>query len=236
MLRILYSTPTDEQPDEIAERNIKLSLDNHNMETLNKSSIGWLKNDSSRTFQDLETYYRLNKFNAYLIAISKIPDDIKNDPKLYLKTHNNEMNTDDLKYICEIVIEPFEKALELILKQHESYEENFNALKYSGHIASDDENYIKETEVSKKLMKNEILLEFKSLTAKESIETMSNDILYLTGQKPTIHIVGKYDSESPIMAFKNDKGELQSHIGWIIRKVNNELTYDLIDLNEHFYK
>lgn len=234
MLRVLYSDPTTEQPDEIAERNIKLSIDNHNLETLNQASIGWIKNDTSRTFQDLEVFYRKNKLNAYLISISKIPDIIKNDQTLYLKTHNGEMATEDLKYICEIVIEPFEKAVELIMKQHKSYEDNFEALKFSGHLSSTAETH--ETELSKKLMKNEILLEFKTLGAKESIEQMSNDITEITGKKPTVQIIGKYDNESPIMAFKNDKGELQSHIGWIIRNLNGELTYDLINLNDHFYQ
>ena len=233
MLRILYNLPTIETTDEIAINNITLSIKHFNLETLYHSSIGWILNDTSRTFQDLELLYRKLNVNAYLISIHKIPDELKND-KYFFKQYNDTKN--EIKYLCECVIEREEIALTLIYKQWLNYEENFENLKYSGHIDIHNKDEVKEDEMFEKLKNNQIVLEFKSLNPKESIEQLNKDIFNFTKEKPEISIVGKYDEDSPIMCFKNKKGELLSNIGWVIQNKDNNMEYTLIDLNEHLYK
>jgi hypothetical protein len=250
MQRVLYNEPTNESNDEIAEINIKLSVENYNVKTLFSSSIAWIKNDNKRTFQDLESFYRRHKLNAYLIAIPT-PDYITNDKNVFLKTVNGEINNDDIKYICEVVIEQFDRALELILKRHSSYENNFDCLKSSGIVDIKDMteeeinnnkdfymelNYNKNDILINKLQNNMIILEFKTLSPKESIEQMNDDITKLTGNKPLIKIIGKVDDTIPIMAFKDENGKLLSHIGWTIKKVDDEFIYNLINLQDHLYK
>ena len=233
MLRILYNLPTTESPDEIAINNITLSINHFNLETLYHSSIGWILNDTSRTFQDLELLYRKLNVNAYLISIHKIPDELKNE-KYFFKQYNNTKN--EIKYLCECVIEQEEMALTLINKQWNNYEENLENLKYSGHIDIHNKDEENEDEMFNKLKNNLIILEFKSLNPKESIEQLNKDIFLFTKEKPEINIVGKYDEDSPIMCFKNKKGELLSNIGWVIQNKDNDMEYTLIDLNIHLYK
>ena len=85
-------------------------------------------------------------------------------------------------------------------------------------------------------MNNKIKLIFKKLTPKESIEQMSEDIIKTTGGKPTIHIIGKLNDESPIMAFLLNDGKVASNIAWSLQKENGETIYKLIDLNEYYAK
>ncbi len=69
MLRVLYDEINEnETKDDITLYNLKQSDINFNKETFICSSLGWMKNDSNRTFQDLETYLRNNDFNTHLLA------------------------------------------------------------------------------------------------------------------------------------------------------------------------
>ena len=233
MLRILYDEiANDDSLDDISEHNMMLSDLHFNTETLRHSAYGWINSDSSRNFQDLEKLFRKKNFNTYLIA-KKIT--IENG--FVLKTPNN--NVDDLLYECYFSCKPKEFALQEVLDNYIVYDENFENLAKSGNVCINiDKNDMENNENSliKKLMNNKIKLTFKKLTPKESIEQMSEDIIKTTGNKPTIHIIGKLNDDSPIMAFLVEDCKVASNIAWSLQKENGETIYKLIDLNEYYAK
>ena len=230
MLRILYEEISKEESiDDISENNMMLSDLHFNIDTLRHSAYGWINSESSRNFQDLEKLFRKKNFNTYLIA-KKIT--VENG--FVLKTPNN--NVDELIYECYFSCKPKELALQEVLDNCISYDENFENLAKSGNLCINiDNNDMENNENSliKKLMNNKIKLIFKKLTPKESIEQMSEDIKKTTGDKPTIHIIGKLSDDSPIMAFLLADGKAASNIAWSLQKENGETIYKLIDLNEN---
>lgn len=234
MLRILYEDFNSQ--DNFSENifhNMMLSDMYFNTETLRHSSYSWLVNNPDKNFQDLETLFRENNFNTYLIAKKiSIPENF------ILKTPNN--NVQDLLYECHFSCKPSNLSLQEVLDNYPSYEENFENLSKSGNlcIISDQNNdYVdNSTSLIKKLMNNQIKLIFKKLTPKESIEQMSEDITKSTGHKPTISIIGKLNDDCPIMAFLLQDGSMASNIAWAIKKENNQTLYQLVDLNEYYAK
>jgi hypothetical protein len=234
MLRVLYEDANETETfDEISLHNMMLSDVYFNKETLQHSAYSWIIADSSRNFQDLEKFFRLNNLNTYLIAKKITVDD-----NFVLKTPNN--NVEDLLYECYFSCKPRDMALQEVLDNCSTYDENFEKLEKSGNLCIIYENNIdvvdNETSLVKKLMNNKIKLIFKKLTPKESIEQMSEDILKTTGNKPIIKIIGKLNDDCPIMAFLLVDGNVASNIAWAIKKENEELIYQLIDLNEHYAK
>jgi len=203
-----------------------------NTETLRHSSFAWITSNSSRNFQDLEKLFRIKNFNTYLIA-----KEVNVENGFVLKTPNN--NVDEVLYECYFSCKPREFALQEVLDNCGSYDENFEKLSKSGNLCINiGDSVIENNDNSliKKLMNNEIKLNFKKLNAKESIEQMSEDILKTTGNKPIITIIGKLNDDSPIMAFLLTDGKVASNIAWSLQKENGETIYKLIDLNEYYAK
>ena len=244
MLRVLYEelNVNDVSPEIINEnltQNMTQSDIYFNKETLQHSAYAWIKSDINRNFQDLEKFFRLNNFNSYLIAKK-----IKVEEHFILKTPNNNVN--NLLYDCQLICKPKDIALQEVLDEYSTYDENFENLSKSGNLCiklDDDKEMLQEQNIMnddnsliKKLMDNKIKLIFKKLNPKESIEQMSEDILKTTGNKPTIKIIGKLNDECPIMAFLLNDGSVASNIAWTIIKENNETIYQLIDLNEYYAK
>ena len=250
MLRILYDdVNSTDTSDDISEHNMMLSDIHFNTETLKHSAYAWIISDNNRNFQDLEKMFRKKNFNTYLIAKK-----ITVDNGFILKTPNNNINI--LLYECYFSCKPREYALQEVLDNYTSYDENFENLNKAGNLCINMENTNmentniennennenienienNESSLIKKLMNNKIKLIFKKLTPKESIEQMSEDIIKTTGGKPTIHIIGKLNDESPIMAFLLNDGKVASNIAWSLQKENGETIYKLIDLNEYYAK
>ncbi len=210
-----------------------------NSETLQHSSYAWIISDKTRNFQDLEKFFRLNNFNTYLIA-KKINKNITEENNFSLKTPNN--NVDELLYECYFSCKPRDIALQEVLDNYSTYDENFENLKNAGNLCTILENVVENdidivndgNSLIKKLMDNKIKLIFKKMTPKESIEQMSEDICKTTGNKPTIKIIGKLNDDCPIMAFLLSDGNVASNIAWSIKKENTETIYQLIDLNEYY--
>ena len=233
MLRVLYDEISEnETKDDIALYNLKQSDINFNKETFICSSLGWIKNDSNRTFQDLETYLRNNDFNTHLLAKPhKYTEDIELE---------NPNSNETLSYECVFCCKPEQYCLEDLYKIHSSYDENFNNLKYSGTLKVKNEEKVDEVEDSSdgtlisKLSNNEIKLNFVRLSPKDSISQMSDDIRNSTGKAPRTEIIGKYNDKQPIITFLLEDGKLASHIGWTIEDVDGELKYTLVDLNTYY--
>ena len=252
MLRILYDELNlKETSDEISVHNMMLSDVYFNTETLRHSSYAWIVSDKSRNFQDLEKFFRLNNFNTYLIA-KKVSENIISENKFVLKTPND--NIENLCYECYFSCKPKDMALQEVLNNYSTYDENFDNLSKAGNLCAvlDNNNETMENDKNnendknmendknnensliKKLMDNKIKLIFKKMTPKESIEQMSEDIYKTTGSKPTIKIIGKLNDDCPIMAFLLNDGNVASNIAWSIKKENDETIYQLIDLNEYY--
>ena len=236
MLRILYDeTNSNDSVDDIAEHNMTLSDLYLNAETLRHSAYAWITSDKNRNFQDLEKLFRKKNFNTYLIAKK-----ITLENGFVFKTPNDNVN--ELLFECYFSCKPKDLALQEVLDNYSSYDENFENLSKSGNLCINIEdnnienNENNENSLIKKLMKNKIKLIFKKLNAKESIEQMSEDIIKTTGDKPIITIIGKLNDDSPIMAFLLNDGKVASNIAWSLQKENDETIYKLIDLNEYYAK
>lgn len=233
MLRILYDEISEnDTKDNIALYNLKQSDIHFNKETFICASIGWMKNDSNRSFQDLETYLRNNNFNTHLIAKPhKYTEDIE-----LVNPNSNE----SLSYECIFCCKPEQYCLEDLYKFHSSYNENFNNLKYSGTLnvinkeKVDAINNKSEGSLLSKLSNNEIKLNFVRLSPKDSISQMADDIRNSTGKSPRTEIIGKYNDNQPIITFLLEDGKLASHIGWTIEDIDGELKYTLVDLNTYY--
>jgi len=235
MLRVLYDDVSEnETNDDIVLYNLKQSDIHFNKETFICSSIGWMKNDSKRTFQDLETYLRNNNFNTHLLAKPhKYTEDIE-----LVNPNSNE----SLSYECVFCCNTEQNCLENLYKMHSSYDDNFNNLKYSGTLKvinkekDNDVDNSSDISLIRKLCNNTIKLKFVRLSPKESITQMSDDIKNSTGKTPRTEIIGKYNDSQPIISFLLEDGKLASHIGWTIEDVNGELKYTLVDLNTYYSK
>ena len=233
MLRLLYENVDENlSVNEIAFDNLKSSDLHFNKETVICSSIAWLKNDKSRTFQDLELLMRKHNLNTHLIAY---PFNYVDDDKITLESPNP---TDEiLVYECVFCCKPEEFYLEDLNKMNLTMEDNFEKLLKCGTLKvsthSEDHN---EVSLTKKLCENKIKLNFVKLSPKESIEQLFNDITKATGKKPKPEIVGKYNDKQPIITFLLENGEFASHIGWTVEEIDNDLKYTLLDLNTCFSK
>jgi len=223
MLKVLYD-PVDEtmSSDEVAIYNIKMSDMYYNKETLYFSSIAWLLNDENRTIMDIETLYRDNKLNSYVLSKNIT---IEKNLKLVCNGKTN------LLYMFDIICKPQEFALKE-LEETQSYSENFMKLLQTGYLDFDFDGETKQfSENIEKLKKNEIILKFKKYTAKESIMEISEDLKKNLGYSPKIELIGNMNEEIPLMGFKTKNGEIASNIGWTVTKNDNETIYELHDIN-----
>ena len=105
----------------IADKNLHLSA-------FIAASMGYLKANPEKNYQELEQELRDKNLNTYLIA-----KDNPNIPDAVLKFFNKEDNS-DIKYQCVMSCRPPPYALYELLEYSKSYKENFKKLKYAGDI------------------------------------------------------------------------------------------------------
>lgn len=140
MIKPEYMEPLGtETKDEIAVHNIKLCDEYKNSEGFIFSSIGWLKNDDSRDFQDLEKLLRDNNLDTHLIAKKINLGDIPNNTKIVVPNNNSNNNLENF-YVNILLTScrPKKEAIDELLKYHEDYQSNFEKLKKTGSIFNNE--------------------------------------------------------------------------------------------------
>lgn len=232
MIKISYIKPNEnESPDDIAIHNIVISDKFKNLPAFCQSTVGWLKNDPNRNYQDLELLLRHMNLDTHLIAQPKETINIQNF-KLSIPSKINDTSSYD--YVLWTSCKPKEDALKELLTYHTSYEENFECLNNTGCLTNIDPDYdINKISVNpndsdkdneKKIVSCELKYEFITVSTIDSLNIIIKDLMDKYQEEPQKMICGKY-GESDVYALVIN-GEIISPIGWIQYSPDN---IELID-------
>lgn len=221
MIKVIYIQPDiNETEDEICIHNIKISDKYKKIDTLYASSIAWLKNDSSRNYQNLELLFRSHELDTHVIAkkANSINDDIE------LTIPNNNLN---LVPQYEMILSCRDKkdSYEELLTHHKNYDENFTALKYTGCYV--DKNIKKEEDINNmnwKICNSKIKLDFEKFNGKDSINALIEDVILNHKQNPEKVVCGTISGNNLYGLSLNNK--LISPIGWVEFE---DKDYELVD-------
>lgn len=218
-ISLIDPSPND-SPEQICWHNLKISDEFYNLNYFIYAAIGWLKLNPTKNYQDLEKELRERNFNTHLIA----------------KKPQIKQNID---YECIFSCRPKQLALEELLKEWPSYEENFNNLSKAEsmkvtNIDNKDSSIQKlnETQINEYELlsqnKKKILIEkiLANNYLKEIVEICKKQF----GKIPKQKIVGLSEKGGPVFAlFIDDK--LLSNIGFVIEcDKTNEKVIKLFDL------
>ena len=258
MIKINYKEPEkSETKDEIAQYNIKICDQYKKADYLELSCISWLKIDSKRNYQDLEELLRFMNLDSHVIAqtVSNIPpgleigkpnkqnkSDLENLDQL-TNLDNDDQNS--LEYVAKITCMGKEDSLKELLKNHTSYEENYECLKKTGCMMAIKQDTTKEEEekISKtqgvqeiqKLLRCELKLDLEMYKPMDSINYIINDLVNKYNREPEKVICGEIGTNK-VWALMLD-GQIISPIGWMEKYINNEnlektIDYELIDFRK----
>lgn len=254
MIKINYKEPEPtETKDEIAQYNIKICDQYKKADYLELSCISWLKIDSKRNYQDLEELLRFMNLDSYVIAqtVSNIPPGLEiGKPNKQNKSSDleNSDNNDEisLEYVAKITCMEKEESMKELLKNHTSYEENFECLKKTGCMISIKQKTTKEEEEKisqtqgvqdvQKILRCELKLDLEMYKSTDSINYIINDLVNKYGREPEKVICGEVGSNK-VRALMLD-GQIISPIGWIEKYINQEnqdkktIDYELIDFRK----
>lgn len=221
---------TSDDANEVAWHNMRAGDEHFNLEIFIGGSMGWLKANPTKNYQDLERELRDRNFSTHLIAA--------NDPNINGTSISlPDRGTDGVKYIyqCVMSCRPPKYAMEELLRSSNSYEENFEKLRYAGIICSmhenenvaDDSVYKlegqKQTDMQK-LSENKVKVSVESISAEQFI----NDI---KSQYPdvTTPLVAMMKDGSPIFAFVSNN-KIVSHYGFSISATSTGHTVQIVQI------
>jgi hypothetical protein len=186
---------TNDDANEVAWHNMRVGDEHLNLEIFIGGSMGWLKANPTKNFQDLEKELRDRNFSTHLIA--------KDDPNINgtsISLPNRGNNGVKYIYQCVMSCRPPKYAMEELLQSSSSYEENFEKLKYAGILCGMHENEHVEDESVRKLEghKQTDMQKLSENRVKVSVETVSAEqfINDIKSQYP--------DVSTPIIAMRND--------------------------------
>jgi len=132
-----------------------------------------------------------------------------------------------------------------MLKEHESYEENFECLKKTGclmikknseEIKEEENKDLKDQSFDnniKKLLNCELKLKLNYYKANESINFMIEDIIKQYGENPIKSACGEINGNKVYALIIDNK--IVSPIGWIEKETGNisdKIDYELIDFRK----
>ncbi len=176
--RIEFVTPPKEMyPVDVAWANMKTADLILNLKLFIDASMGWLRCNPKKNYQNLETELRERDFETHLIA--KIPSLTGGDLKIPFSTSQKEK----IDFECIMSCRPRKYALEELLETAESYEQNWARLAFAGSVyfgtdepevteqAIADGQIImfseKEKTTSERLSFNEVLIKIEELTLED---------------------------------------------------------------------
>ncbi len=235
MIKISYIKPNEnESPDDIAIHNIAVSDKFKNLPAFCQSTVGWLKNDPNRNYQDLELLLRHMNLDTHLIAQPKETINIQNF-KLSIPSKINDTSSYD--YVLWTSCKPKEEALKELLTYHTSYEENFECLSNTGCLTNIDPDYdINKISISvnciekdneKKIVNSELKYDFITISPIESLDFIIKDLIEKHNEEPKKMVCGKF-GESNVYALVIG-GVIVSPIGWIEHDEINKESIEIID-------
>jgi hypothetical protein len=233
MIKINYVKPEEnETPDDICIYNLKISDQYKNLQSFCQASLAWLKNDPMRNYQDLEKLLRELDLDTHLIAkqienLSNLPD--SSNYKLCIP--NREVQPTDLEYVLLFSCRAKSDALKELGLFHTSYEDNFEYLSKTGcyvdsKIVDNVDNFSYnslENSNENQILKSILKYDFVTVSGKESIDVIIQDLSNKYGKIPEKIICGKLTDKDVYGLVLN--GEIASPIGW----VEHEDTLQLID-------
>ena len=230
MIKINYIKPEEnESLDDICICNLKISDKYKNLQSFCQASLAWLKNDSTRNYQDLEKLLRELDLDTHLIAkqIENCPD--SSNYKLCIP--NREVQPTDLEYVLLFSCRSKSDAIKELGLYHTTYEDNFECLSKTGcfvdaKIADNIDNFSYnslENSNENQILKSLLKYDFVSVSGKESIDVIIQDLSNKYGKIPEKIICGKLADKDVYGLVLN--GEIASPIGW----VEHEDIFQLID-------
>lgn len=232
MIKISYKNPDEsDSPDDICKYNMILSDNYKNLQAFSQSSLAWLKNDSTRNYQDLEKLLRELNLDTHLIA-RPLDNNILNDiSKLFIP--NRTEQPENLEYMLLVSCRNKEEALKELSLYHLSYDENFECLDKTGCLSTESSNnedwqktfsYNSDNNPKENLiLDSKLKYEFIRVNGKESINVIIQDLIIKYNKEPEKTVCGKL-GEVDIYALTLD-GQISSPIGWI----EKDDDYQLID-------
>lgn len=232
MIKISYKNPDEsDSPDDICKYNMILSDNYKNLQAFSQSSLAWLKNDSTRNYQDLEKLLRELNLDTHLIA-RQLDNNILNDiSKLFIP--NRTEQPENLEYMLLVSCRNKEEALKELSLYHLSYDENFECLDKTGCLSTESSNnedwqktfsYNSDNNPKENLiLDSKLKYEFIRVNGKESINVIIQDLIVKYNKEPEKTVCGKL-GEVDIYALTLD-GQISSPIGWI----EKDDDYQLID-------
>ena len=204
---------------DIAWHNIEIADQNLNLKVFIGASLGWLKANPDKNYQDLEKELRERNFNTHLIAINN-----PNIPNTKLQLPNSDVLAE---YQCIMSCRPPKDAVTELLQHSKSYEENFDKLKLSGNLYSnkDEEDNMKnnndvvildkdEQTDMEKMANNELKVRIEKIDSMKFIKKIETDLRSIY-PNVTSAVVGMANDGSPIFAFVLDN-EIISQYGFSI--------------------
>ncbi len=213
---ITYVEPDEtESVNDIIWHNLREADKHHHLLSFIYAANAWLRENKSKDYSDFEKEIRINNLNTHLIAC--VPRITRPDMKLGILGRDDR----DYKYECIYSCRPKKYALEELLENSSSYEENFEKLKQSGSIMLDDSlnEGIDLHVLSKREKTDGELVEeckkkiyYKTTPAEKVIEQLINSCRERFGKEPDRTVYG-IDSEGPVYGFVID-GRLISDIGY----------------------
>lgn len=118
-------------PDDVAFNNMKAADKCMDIALFSAAMNAWIKNDKTRTFQDVELLLREHCENTYIYPkIGPIPDNFK------LKRINENENDEECLYELNISSGPNKYGLKTVTDIWENYETSFDNLKYAGQLVA----------------------------------------------------------------------------------------------------
>lgn len=233
MIKIGYKTPElTESPDDICKYNMTISDKYKNLQAFSQSSLAWLKNDSSRNYQDLEKLLRELDLDTHLIAKPLDNILITDNSKLFIP--NRENQPDNLEFMLLVSCRSKEDALKELTMYHLSYDENFDCLSRTGcYISSElteaidwqkNFSYHSSNNPNENLiLDSKLKYDFIQVNGKESINVIIQDLISKYNKEPVKTVCGKLGDQD-VYALTFD-GQISSPIGW----VEYDDDYKLID-------
>ncbi len=233
MIRIAYKDiELTETSDDVSIYNLKISDQFKNLQSFCQSSLAWLRNDSTRNYQDLEKLLRQLDLDTHLIAK---PVDFGNISEIKSKLFipNRQTQPTDLEYMLLVSCRNKEDALKELSLFHVDYEENYKCLEKTGCYAINQSTELKDFNDFKYnpnenpnedlILNSKLKYDFVKVTGKESINTIIEDLVLKYNKEPEKIICGKLGSDDIYALTIN--GEISSPIGW----VEHSDDYKLID-------
>ena len=226
MFQIKYEDVGDKTPNEVAWDNMKMADKNFHLQLFISSSLGWLKANPGKNFQNLEKELREKNFNTHLIAVK--PREI---PGAVLKLANEDNFDSDLEYDCLYSCRSKEDAIKELLQSSKSYDENFQKLAKTGSLVCSPQvvniDFDDKGTDNRKLLNNKERLEMglisdnkkkaivTKLSPQEYISNIKNDLIQKHGNIQEF-VIGLGQKGEPIFGFFKENN-LVSKKGFMVR-------------------